>query len=156
MTLFQIIFDFCILVFFVTLLFLTISIRKKVKYYKESYASLKELSENFERLIDRCEEEGGKLLSLLEREKGNIASMIEELNKKKKSIGDHISNLERPIDIKYEDAPVREDSVYLQEHLQEKYKEIYKLADEGKTPKQIEEELGLSIGEVELILSLRG
>jgi len=38
----------------------------------------------------------------------------------------------------------------------ERYHRIYELADDGRTPVQIAQELGQTVGEVELILNLRG
>jgi hypothetical protein len=40
--------------------------------------------------------------------------------------------------------------------LDPKYKPIYELADKGKSPREIAQELGTQPGEVELILNLRG
>jgi hypothetical protein len=40
--------------------------------------------------------------------------------------------------------------------LNPKYNPIYELADKGKTPREIAQQLGTTPGEVELILNLRG
>lgn len=157
MTTFQIIFDFLVLVFLVILMFIFLTNRKKLKDFKNSYISLKELYDNFEDLIDRCEVEGGKMLENMEDERLKIESSLDNLksndivnkklewekNQKTDEMQEVVNKIERPY------------SPELQDHLQNKYFEIYKLADSGKTPKQIEKDLSIPLGEIELILSLR-
>lgn len=154
---FQILFDIIIFFGLAVLFFIILSTRKRVKQFRDSYLSLKELSDNFDNLIDRCEVEGGKLLDQLEKEKVRISELLIMVGKKQREIDTIESRVVQKLEVpeSIEDHGESDDSTSLQEHLQNKYREIYKLADEGKTLKQIEKILELPVGEIELILSLR-
>jgi hypothetical protein len=157
MEIFLILFDVLVLVAITSLFLIALSTKKNLRQFKDSYLSLKELSENFDRLIDKCEVEGGKLLDQIEREKASITELLDKALEKKSSNKlyktTEIPKLEVPSSFSYQDES--EEPTSLQDHLKGKYKDIYRLADEGNTLKQIEELLSLPIGEIELILSLR-
>jgi hypothetical protein len=154
---FQIVFDFIIAAFLFVLLFTVLSSRKKTKDFKESFISLKELFDNFENLIERCEVEGGKLLDKLEDERNRVESLLDKMQMKENLIikQDFKEAAKSEQLHEYNKKVEPENTPLLQEHLKRKYSEIYKLADEGMTSQQIEKDLSIPLGEIELILSLR-
>jgi hypothetical protein len=154
---FQIVFDFIIAALVVVLIYTVLSSRKKTKDFKESFISLKDLFDNFEKLIERCEVEGGKLLEELEDERIRAESLLDKINMKENLIlkpdFKEATKSEQLHDYIKEAEP--ENTPLLQDHLKKKYFDIYKLADEGKTSQQIEKDLAIPLGEIDLILSLR-
>jgi hypothetical protein len=157
LTILLIIFD-CVLLFALVFAFsITLSTSKKLKDYKESHASLKELADNFEVLIEKCDLQGAKYLEIIEKSKDEIENIIEEIENKKIEILDINKKFKTQVvehpQIELHDHP--DNSYTLKDHLNQKYKEIYKLADSGRTSKEIERLIDLPQGEIDLILGLR-